>query len=236
MKQVVYLLSLSLLLSCSKRTAMKTFDVSLDADFTELFFDSHFEVILTQATENQLTVECTEHTFSKLTFTLENNTLRIKNRAKFAWGRPKKNDVKLYLSVKNLSKIYANETCKISTNGPLISDDLGLIFASKLNEADLELDCKTFYYWNNFPCGGKLSLRGKVDFLKVWNFALMQVDATNCLAKQVLVENSSKGDCSFRAIEQIDYSIHGEGNVNCYGQPAKVIATKLDGKGQFSLK
>ena len=85
-----------------------------------------------------------------------------------------------------------NESCEVSNLGTLKGIELGITCASKLNEAKLNLDYSTIYYWNNFPCGGKLELSGTCTFLKIWNFALMQVDAKNLITNHVLVENSGK--------------------------------------------
>lgn len=147
------------------------------------------------------------------------STLHFKNEYKGAFLHPKKNDVKIYVTVKDLKLIHADETCKIFSTNTLSGSDLGIIFAGKLNEASLDLNYQSVYYWNNFPCGGKLQLSGSCNELKIWNYALMSVDAQELISQNVFIENSSKGDCSVHAVQGIEYSIFGEGNILLTGQP-----------------
>ncbi|MBI9069377.1 MAG: DUF2807 domain-containing protein [Salinivirgaceae bacterium] len=144
---------------------------------------------------------------------------------------PDKNKIELHIHYKSIREIYAHETCNIQTKNPITSNSFGLVFESKANEANLELDCGTFYYWNNFPCGGKLTLYGHTKELKLWNYALTTVDAYNLFTSFAIVENSSKGDCIINVAEELNYAIKGEGNIVLFGNPGKINETET---GTFS--
>ena len=85
--------------------------------------------------------------------------------------------------------VMASGGCDIKTSNPITSNEFGLVLMGKVNHANLELDCNNFYYWNNFPCGGNLTLYGKTNILDLWNFAIMSIDAKNLIAQNAKIEN-----------------------------------------------
>ena len=105
--------------------------------------------------------------------------------------------------------------------------------ASKLNEAVLQLNCTTFYYWNNHPCGGKLTLSGTVQNLRIWNFALMSVEAKDLTAYDALVENSSQGDCEVTVTGKLEYSIKNSGNIYLHGHPPQIVLKEKTSTGEL---
>ena len=146
---------------------------------------------------------------------------------------PSNNKIKVRLHTNGLHMIQANETCNIRSTNALTSDEIGMIMTSKLNEADLQLDCNTFYYWNNFPCGGKITLSGQVNDLKLWNVALMAVDAKALTCQTALVENASKGDCKLTCLQQITCALKGEGNIYLWGNPPSITVTEQSASGKL---
>ena len=221
-------------MACNK-PEIKRIDLSV-GEFNVLVFNSYFKVVLIQGDENSAWAEGSEGFLKKLKTSEDNMELSFEQGNKSSWLNPKSNDVTLYITVKDLHQIRANETCDISSQNTLTGEELGIIFASKLNEAKLNLDYKSVYYWNNFPCGGKLDLSGSCELLSIWNFALMQVDAQNLSCKVALIENSSKGNCTVHVSDYIKYSIYGSGNIHCYGNPPTVVKEETSSTGIFSLK
>ena len=101
-------------------------------------------------------------------------------------------------------------------------------------EADLELNCDVFYYWNN-PNGSYMKLRGQVDELKLWNSGLSQVDASELQTRYALVDTGSQGPCRVRPSETLEYSITGIGDIYCAGNPPSIILRQKTGDGQLIL-
>ena len=238
MKLVIYialLLGFIGINSCKKSMNSTIIEKSLE-EFDTVTFNSSFEVFLIQGTENKIKIEGAERIIDNIDFTIKNNTLTLKNSFKHGWLHPSKNKIKVYLTVNQLSRINANETCKIQSINTLIGTEIGLVFTSKLNEATLDLNCNTFYYWNNFPCGGKVTLSGNTNELKIWNVALMAIDAQNLVSNYVLINNASKGDCKITCLQTLDYSITGEGNIYVSGNPSTIIKTEESSTGKLILQ
>jgi hypothetical protein len=197
------------------------------AYFDKVELQDSFEVFLIEGNEFSIKVSGDQEVIKGVDFYLEDSTLIISNKRKLKWLTPTKNSIKIYITSMPLKVVRAHQTCYISTVTPITSEEFGLEFHSKANEANLELNGNIFYYWNNFQCGGKLTLSGNTDILKLWNFAAVTVDAKNVQARYAIVENSSTGDCIVNVSERIDYAIKGKGNISLFGSPTEINETEM---------
>ncbi len=228
----VLIFVLFILVGCKKTD----FNASIVEELT--YFDTielndSFDLILAEGNEFAIKITGDAQLIEDVVFEIENSTLKISNERSLKWLTPTKNKITLTITSHPLKLVKANQTCYISTQTPITSEEFGLEFHSKANEANLELNGNVFYYWNNFQCGGKLTLSGQVNFLKIWNFAAVSVDAKDLLAKEAIIENSSLGDCKVYVSEKIDYLIRGIGNIYLLGNPPiinKTLETDAEGK------
>jgi Putative auto-transporter adhesin, head GIN domain len=237
MKSLIYIaivLFLGIIFSCKKDLQTVSKEMSLD-EFDTLQLRSVFEVYLIQGTENKIRIEGAKKMVNDIDATISNNTLKLKNNFKQNWLYPKSNKIKLYITVNQISKIYAIESCHIESMNALTGNEIGLVMASKYNEANLELNCNTFYYWNNFPCGGRINLKGQVNELKIWNVALMAVETRELSCNYALVYNGSKGDCIVNCAQKLTYKISGSGNIQVFGSPAVIEKVESNGEGQLII-
>ena len=215
-----FLFILFLLSSCKKEITHRYLQL---ASFDQIELNDAFEVFLSEANNASAEIIGYENIIGHIDLKVENNILSIANNKNVKWLSPGKNKIMIYINSPPLKKIVAAEGCNIQTLTPITSEEFGLILTGKANEATLELGVNTFYYWNNIPCGGKLTLSGKAETLKIWNFALMSVDAKSLTSKNAIVENSSAGDCEVNVLNKLEYSIKGKGNIHLYGTPLEII-------------
>lgn len=230
-----FILLLGMLTSCQKNKEISTETAFLSA-FHTINFESYFDVILIQGNTHTIEIEGNEKVIKAIEYVVEDSVLTLKNKSNSMWLSPQKNKFKVYLTFGELKKINVIETCHIQSQGTIQGDELGVFFAGKLNEATLDVNYSTVYYYNNHPCGGKLTLSGSCSFLKIWNYALMQVEASELYSNHVLIENYSKGDCSVRVSDLLEYSIFGEGNIIAYGNPNSLVSYTEESIGQLILK
>lgn len=234
MKNRIILIVITLFLfSCKKENnnASKIFD-SL-TPFDEIELKSAFNVYLTQDTMYSVRVQGNEKLIENISVVVEDNILKLENNNHLKWLSPKSNKIIVYINSDRPKKINAFETCNVKTITPIITHEFGIVMGSKLNMAELELNNDIFYFWNIHPCGGKLTLRGKTNVLKVWNFAIMSVDALNLIADTGFVDNHSKGDCTVSINNFMMYGIYGEGNIYLYGNPGNIILKEQTSSGQL---
>lgn len=234
MKILFYILLIFsiIIVSCTKDNERKTEYVKLDT-FNKLIVNSTFDIYLIEDSCFSIEINANETVIENITYTVTDSVLRLDNTTSFKWLSPKNNQIDIYIHSKNLSLVELNQTCHLQTINPITSESFGLILKSKTNQATLELDCNSFYYWNNFPCGGKLTLSGMVNDLKIWNYAILTVDAKELIAKYAEVENNSQSDCTVNVTEKLNYSIRNSGDIYLYGNPSKIIKEEVNSKGKL---
>jgi hypothetical protein len=233
-KFISILTTLLLLLSCKKNNPESAVYTELEA-FSEIELSNNFDVYLVEDSIYSIEIRGFEKSTSKVNYIVESGILKIENTQKYKFTKPKTNKVTLYIHSKPLRKVTSNETSYIRTVNPITSNDFGLVFKSKANFAELDLAGGTFYYWNNYPCGGKLKLRGTTDELKIWNTAILSVDAKDLIAKYAIVENSSKGLVEVNVANKFEYSILGDGNIELHGSPPIQNEIAKTGKGNLII-
>ena len=220
--KTTYIIGLSLILglvACQKDEDQK-YEIHPLPAYHSIVLDNSFEVELIEQNEFELEIIGDESFVEKVKFDIQDSTLSIKNEKKFKWTNPGGNIVKLIIKGKGLKSVHANESCQIRSINAITTREFGIVLKSKENTASILVDNEVFYYWNNFPCGGKLTVSGKTNELKLWNVAIMSVDASALLTSYAVVENGSKGDCIVNVSNHLDYKIEGEGDIVLYGNPS----------------
>jgi hypothetical protein len=212
-------LMLSIFIGCKKDPNARIDKLENTSAFKEIVLDDAFDLTIYQDSVYSIEINAHEDFIEEIEYTIVDSVLNIQNNSGKRWRNPETNKISITIHCDRPRLIQANESCFIKTGNPIVSNELGLVVYGKLNQADLELNGNVFYFWNNHPCGGKLILRGKTDQLKLWSFAIMQVDASSCESRYGLVENFSKGYCKVNISEKLDYSLQGEGNILLKGNP-----------------
>tara|TARA_B100001173_G_scaffold46805_1_gene37528 strand:- start:60 stop:770 length:711 start_codon:yes stop_codon:yes gene_type:complete len=231
-QQLILLCFLNLFISCKKEIvdANRVIDI---VPFEQIELNDAFELFVTEGDHYSIEIFGDEKIIDYVDVNVKDKTLIIEDSRGIKWLSPKKNKIKIYVTSLPLKEITAAEGCNIETLNAITSLEFGLILTGKSNEAKLELDCNTFFYWNNFPSGGKVTLSGKTEMLKIWNFAIMSVDAKDLTTKHAIIENNSQGDCEVTVLNKLEYSINEKGNIHLYGNPSEIISNNLISSGRL---
>jgi len=241
MKKIIYFYSiifLILIFSCNKDSFVDPFQnygkiIEIEKNleqFDSLIIKSYFVVNLVQDTINKIKIKGGENIISDVSINLNNGNLTLTNLNKGLFTHPQKY-VEIELHFKNLSLIMAQNACSINSVNEIVSQEIGLIFSTKIAEANIKLNSTTFYFWNSR--GGKLTLSGNVNSLKIWNFNLNVVDASQLKADYVLFENHSITDCYVNVLETFDCKIFSTGNVYYKGNPQTINYEENENKGKL---
>ncbi len=228
----LYLVLLTLF-SCSKENETEVRILKDLGTFGEVILNSAFEVILIQDSVDYVEIVTVESLKNEIKVTLENEVISFVNNKRFKWTNPENNIPTLYIHCSEFKKIEANESCNFTTPAPITSKEFGIVLKDKANYAHLQLNCETFFYWNNFPTGGKLTLSGTAKELKIWNTAIMSVDAKNLVTEYALIENNSNGICEVNVSNRLEYKIEGKGDIHLYGNPPEIIQNELSSTGRL---
>lgn len=201
--------------------------------FSEVELNSSFNVYLIEDSIFSLEIFASEENLDNISYQIENEVLKINNERKYSWTTPQTNKIDIYIRSGALSKVVAKESGVIQTLAPITTEEFGLILENKSNEVNLDLNCGTFYYWDYNKCGGKLTLTGECKDLKIWNYAIMSVDAQHLIVPNAQIVNGSQGNCRINVTDKLEYSIEGTGNIYLYSKPEEIIQNSLNSSGRL---
>lgn len=204
-------------------------------DFHTIEIDGVYEIELVQDTVCKVTMTASPRVFKKNTISVSDSVLTMHEKHGSHWLHPRESNSKVVIHVNHLKRLNVHEACSLRTNGPLgrPSEEIGMVVDyAKMMEADLELGCGTFYYWND-PNGAHIKLRGRANNLKLWNTGLAQVDATGLTANYVLADNGSQGEVKVRVMETLEYKLSSTGNICYSGSPLQINNQGITGTGKL---
>lgn len=220
---IITIIFLFFLTSCSKDVDKESVVIHELQPFDTILVKSVFHVYLIQDTVFSIRIQGREDFIDGIICQVVNKKLILDNDTKGMWLSPETNKIKLFISSDSLDIVIANETSFIETINPIITKRFGISLGNKLGMANLELNCDNFYFWNNHPSGGMLTLRGYTRTMGLWNFAIMSIDASDLFVDEAYVENYSKGDCKIRVREKLWYGIYGTGKIYLYGETNQIF-------------
>lgn len=231
MRKLLFIAIPILFFSCSKDEQVNLV-VSMDA-FHSIEINSTFEVQLQEDNSYYIEIIGAQDFAESVIYEVSDSTLKLNDDSGNKWTHPKDKQIVIVVHAPPLKLVTANETSLLTTLTPITSHEFGLIMKGKSNTAELDLQGDIFYYWNNFPTGGILTLHGNVHELKVWNTGIMTVDGRDLIAAYAQVENDAESDCIVTVAQQIKWSITDEGNIHLYGSPPYIEQMEHSGSGGF---
>jgi hypothetical protein len=220
--------------SCTKeenRDALVNRDIS-PGNFNTIEVNGVYDIYIIQDTVCSVEVEGIKKRVEKTSAAIHDSTLVVETSRRGEFLHPGEPNTKLFIHVDTLKRINVNEACHIRTRNALSGHEIGIVVKTRMMEADLDLACDVFYYWNN-PNGSHLNLAGNVSELKLWNAGLSSVDASGLTTNYALVENGSQGECRVKATQTLEYSLTNTGNIYYYGNPPVVLPLAVSGTGQL---
>jgi hypothetical protein len=199
--------------------------------FHTITIQTSCELHLIQDTVCSLEIKGTERALKKFEANVENGELTISGRDHLQFLRPRDGNLQVYIHVNSLALVNAFESCKIVTENALIGGEIGIISKAQMLEADVEINCRVFYFWNN-PVGVNMKLRGQTQELKLWDAGLSTIDARDVQSPYVTVSNGSQGHIYVSPGQYLDYSLRNIGNIYYYGNP-QLFRNTVTGTGQL---
>lgn len=234
LKRLSYTCLLLLLINCTDFEETVILRKELPA-FNSIELNSVFDVFLIQDNSYSVKIEADADVANAISLDVENYTLKVGSNRKVKWLSPRLNKIRLFITAPGLNAVTSNETCSIQTLNTLTADEFSIIMleSPKLAEINLDLDCNSFLYWNSYHCGGKLILKGRATKLQLYTFSLMAVDAKALTSDYAIIESYSRGNCEVFVKQQLEYSIHGEGDILLYGSPQEILLKERTSTGEL---
>jgi len=231
-KTYIILLAAVLLTACTDEYVETTRIVPL-SPFATINIKSVFSIYLVQDTFHGVEIAGDDDIIGHIEATIQGDVLTLFDNRSVKWMTPESNKIKVYVHSPDHAAINAYATYALySVNA--ITSDLSIVNQAQVrfSEIDLTLDSKSFYYWNNYSCNGKLTLRGQCESFEINNYALHAVDASDLNAQSGLISTYALADCRVNVAGQLTYSLHGQGNIYVHGNPVELIKQGHTSTGQ----
>jgi len=193
--------------------------------------DGGFKVVLIQDSLGYVEFYGVEKHLNTCVATVTDSVLSLDGNHRGEFLHPGEPATEVRVHCSSLKLINANDDCSLRSE-LLNGSEIGVVVGCRSFEGNLNLNCNTFYYWNN-PGGSNVTLSGNVTVLKYWTVGLSTLDAKNLVADYVLVSHGSQNVIQVSPVQTLEYSITNIGDLIYYGNPPQIVPVLLTGTGEL---
>lgn len=221
-------------ISSTAQTTKKTLELP---EFKSIYVNSNYTVYLKQTNKQEVTVEALTEIFELSTFKVENGVLMINverkpdNPNKSIWAKiddiKLKPNMKLMVSMKNISELQVNGNGKIISENSIASDNLALSVAGN---GSIDLDIKGNYLKTEVSGSGSIALKGYASMNDVVMSGSGNVNAFLCEIEKAKVKMSGSGACELNVTGNLEALVVGSGTLKHKGN-TKEVSKKIYGSG-----
>lgn len=193
-----------------------TFNLST---FTKLASNGNFDVIIAQGTQSKIVIEGDENIVKLVEVNVSGNTLHVGMMSSNIKIRSKKN-IQLYIITPQLIEIDNKGVLNVNC-----ADDLLIVPSISINNKGVLtglLNLQTNKIAVNSQGAGEFSLKGTTMDLSITTKGAGSISADSLPAQNVNIDLSGAGNVAVNALESLDVTIKGVGNVTYKGSPSNI--------------
>jgi hypothetical protein len=205
-------------ISTSGKTIMQE---RIVGDFDTIDLEDNVNLILKQDTAIKVIVESGQNIIDGITTEVNNRTLTIHNLNICNWMRSYDVPLNVYVSVKNLSKIYYNSSGDVSTQNALISRYIMVEAWGGAGTIDLNLDIFEGYFVLQMGTSD-FNLRGSCAIVSFYSGDYGLIDAKDLKSRYTYVTNMGSNDVYVNSSHYMEATISSIGNIYYTGTPDTV--------------
>lgn len=220
-----------LLISCEKRTGEIIREERKIDYFNEIEINDIFNIYIKQDSTEKIMLEGGENVLPEIITKVEEGVLKIYNENSLRWTRDYER-VSIWVTVVNLNKIAMFEPSNVVGLDTVKGDNLTIYALAGMNEGNLLLNYDYINFGSSHSTGGKMTIEGKVNRIRIECYNSLHLDAGNLLAKNVDALNKSIGDISVYCTNELKVNIRNDGNIYYKGNPDSIIA-EIKGNGKL---
>jgi hypothetical protein len=199
-------------------------------DFDSIDVRDYVNLIITQDSVNKVTVESGQNIISGITTEVIDRQLIIKNLNKCNWLRSYDVPVNVFVSVKNLMKIYYLSSGNVSTTNTLKS--YTLIVEVWGGSGTIDLDMDIFQGSFVLQMGTvDFNLHGRCAINTIYSGDYGPFQCKNLKTRYTYVTNKGSNDCYVNSSYFMGATIGSIGNIYYTGKPDSVV-THIQGTGK----
>jgi hypothetical protein len=199
-------------------------------DFDSIDIRDHVNLIISQDTVNHVTVESGQNIISGITTEVIDRQLIIRNLNKCNWLRSYDVPVNVFVSVKNLMKIYYLSSGNVTTANTLKSYSLIVEIWGGSGTIDLDLDIFQSYFVIQMG-SADVNLHGSCAINNIYSGDYGLFQCKDLKTRYTFVTNEGSNDCYVNSTYFLEANIGSIGNIYYTGNPDSVV-TQIQGSGQ----
>ena len=219
----------AILISCDPPSEEEYYEKRELEEFSRLKLSGAFNVNISQADQQSLTIEGSSELAEKLEVIQEGDLLELKLRGQDR-SSSRKNGLRISLTIVDLEELEFEGAGIIKTTHPLDLSDFQLI-GKGVGNIELDLHAENVDAKLNFV--GNMVLRGRADVLRIQNEGLGNINASKLVAGNVDLNSSGIGNISLHCEDELSLQVNGIGKVSYTGQPT-IIREEISGMAKVT--
>lgn len=201
----------------------------LVADFDSIALYDNVDLVLSQDSVYQLSVEAGQNVIAGITTEVTDNKLVIHNRNSCNWLRSYDKPIRVYVTVKNLSKIHYESAGNITATRTIYGGQLTIELWGGCGIIDLDLNINEGTFIQHMGTAD-LVLRGQCNISSVYSGDFGKLQLGGLSTGYTFVKNNGSNDCYVSVSKVLEATIGSIGNIYYTGNPDSVY-TVITGEG-----
>ena len=189
--------------------------------FTQVSFGTPGSLYITQGSNEEVVVECSDSVFDDLEFEVSGDRLSIRNKSRRNWMSRGLEDVDVYITMKTIERLALSGSGNLVSENTLNVDDLDLRLSGS-GDMDLDLDGEEVEI--KISGSGNIELAGNADEAQASISGSGRVQAEDLEVKSFEAAISGSGRCYITVTEEINARISGSGSIYYAGDPDRVYS------------
>jgi len=204
--------------------------------FSKLYVEDRIKVTIIQDSmqAGKLVLRGPENLLTSIGLSVSEDELRLTNNNTCNFLRSFEYSVAVDVYVNNLTRIGVESIAEVNCKDTLFVDKLE-VFHNALSDIELLLNGREVYVQSRNSAS--TTLTGRIDVLKGSIEEVSDLDASNLLSGEVLLDNHSALDCKINAVKGYYLNLYNTGNIEQYGMATEyAIVNERLGSGNVVQK
>ena len=243
-RALIILISCISLLACTKdqrndcvtsQGEVVTIDRTV-SEFKSIYVEDRIKLILVQDSSKHGMLELTgpSNLLPQITSETTDDEIELRNTNTCNFARSFDYEISIKIYVSTLENLTIESIAEVTTADTLFIEKLN-IYHNALSDIDLILGGNELFIESNNSA--QTTLSGKINVMKGSIEEISNLNASNLICKDVLIDSHTPLDCEITATSGIFVNLYNKGNIYHHGEPSeyKIVSNKTS-TGSLILK
>ena len=192
--------------------------------FSKILVSNAIQLILTQADYETITVETDDNILPYVIVSVNNDKLNIETKDTHTLST--KAGIKVYVSYKHITELFASGASKVSVTN-LLKEDKLLLILSSASQADFNIKAQ----WLSVNCSAasKAILKGTAEKLNIQCAGASNINAEKLIAQEADADAVDASTVTLNTHTRLTITASGASMVRYFSEPTTVITKNISG-------